>query len=269
MAAYPPAVARLSPAPDQPSAVAGALGDNDWSQLEVTALGTGVRLAVRGGGPVLLIDARQLLDDLDRKWNPTRPGSLVAQLEEANGAAVPVDNDTFALVEASVAAAEATDGAVGSQGLSLNPVLTRVTVPADAVLDLDDLARARAADAVAEALVESGAEGAVVDVGGALRLAGSVGDGRAWVVVVPDPDEPDGPPFAALGLAQGAAVTIDRPTGDLASVTVLAPNAATAVVLAAAADPDAIAVSGRPALVVDAGGSHHRLGGVEAYLRPD
>jgi len=100
-------VARLSPAPDQPSAVAGALGDHGWSQLDVTALGTGVRLAVRGGGPGLLIDARQLLDDLDRKWNPARPESLVAQLEAADGAAVPVDDDTFALVEASVAAAEA------------------------------------------------------------------------------------------------------------------------------------------------------------------
>ena len=72
-------MARLSPAPDQPSAVAGALGDHGWSQLDVGALGTAVRLAVRGGGPALLIDARQLLDDLDRKWNPARPDSLVAQ----------------------------------------------------------------------------------------------------------------------------------------------------------------------------------------------
>lgn len=260
-------MARLSPAPDQPSAVAGALGDHDWSQLDVNALGTGARLAVRGGGPVLLIDARQLLDDLDRKWNPTRPGSLVAQLEGSNGSAVPLDDDTFALVEASVAAAEATDGTVGSEGLVLNAVLTRVSVPAGAVLDLDDLARARAADTVAEALVEAGAEGAVVDVGGALRLAGTVGDGRAWVVVVPDPDDPDGPTLAELGLAEGAAVTIDRPTSDLVSVTVLAPDAATAVVLAAAADPDAIATSGRPALVIDDGGTHRHLGGIEAYLR--
>ena len=260
-------MARLSPAPDQPSAVAGALGDHDWSQLDVNALGTVARLAVRGGGPVLLIDARQLLDDLDRKWNPTRPGSLVAQLEGSNGSAVPLDDDTFALVEASVAAAEATDGAVGSEGLVLNAVLTRVSVPAGAVLDLDDLARARAADTVAEALVEAGAEGAVVDVGGALRLAGTVGDGRAWVVVVPDPDDPDGPTLAELGLAEGAAVTIDRPTSDLVSVTVLAPDAATAVVLAAAADPDAIATSGRPALVIDDGGAPRHLGGIEAYLR--
>ncbi len=96
-----------------------------------------------------------------------------------------MDDDTFALVEASVAAAEATGGAVGSEGLALNAVLTRVTVPDGAVLDLDDLARARAADTVVEALVEAGAEGAVVDVGGALRLAGTVGDGRAWVVAVP------------------------------------------------------------------------------------
>ncbi len=248
--------------------MAGALGDHGWSQLDVNALGAAVRLAVRGGGPALLIDARQLLDDLDRKWNPARPNSLVAQLEAGSGTAVPVDDDTFALVEASVAAAQATGGAVGSEGLALNAVLTRVTVPSGAVLDLDDLARARAADTVAEALVEAGAEGAVVDVGGALRLAGTVGDGRAWVVVVPDPGgEPDSPNLAELGLAEGAAVTIDRPTADLASVTVLAANAATAVVLAAAADVGVIGASGRPALVVADDGGRRHFGGVEAYLR--
>ena len=66
----------------------------------------------------------------------------------------------------------------------------------------------------------------------------------------------------------GAAVTIDRPTSALASVTVLAPDAATAVVLAAAADPDTIAASRRPALVVDDDGRRRPFGGVEAYLRP-
>ena len=247
-----------------PTAVAGALGDHGWSQLDVGALGTAVRLAVRGGGPALLIDARQLLDDLDRKWNPARPDSLVAQLEGAGGAAVPLDDDTYTLVEASVAAADATGGAVGSEGLVLNAVLTRVAVPEGAVLDVDDLARAQAADLVAEALVEAGAEGAVVDVGGALRLAGTVGDGRAWVVEIPDPD---GPASAELGLAEGAAVTIERPTSELVSVTVLAPDAATAAVFAAAADEAGIVASGHPALLVDADGTHRRLGGVEAYLR--
>lgn len=263
-------MARLSPAPDQPSAVAGALGDHGWSQLDLVALGTGVRLAVRGGGPALLIDARQLVDDLDRKWNPARPDSLVAQLEAAGGAAVPLDDDTYALVEASLAAAEATGGTVGSEGLTLNAFLTRVAVPEGAVLDLDDLARARAADLVAESLVEAGAEGAVIDVGGALRVAGTVGHGRAWVVVVPDADgEPHGPGLASLGLAEGAAVTVERPTGALLSVTVLAPDAATAMVLAAAADAEAISTSGHPALLVDQDRAHHALGGIESFLRPD
>jgi thiamine biosynthesis lipoprotein len=262
-------VARLSPAPDQPSAVAGALGDNGWSQLEVESLGTRVGLAIRGGGPGLLIDARQLLDDLDRKWNPARPESLVAQIEAADGQAVPVDDDTYALVEASLVAAEATDGAVGSEGLTLNPMLTRVTAPDGAVLDVDDLARARAADTVAEALVEAGAEGAVVDVGGALRLAGSVAEGSAWVVTVPDPDDEDGhrPGRARLGIAEGACVTVERPTAALASVTVLATDAATAMVLAAAADPERLAASGLPGLIVHADGRAEPVGGVEAFLR--
>ena len=50
-------------------------------------------------------------------------------------------------------------------------------------------------------------------------------------------------------------------------MTVLAPNAATAVVLAAAADVGVIGASGRPALVVADDGGHRHFGGVEAYLR--
>ena len=108
---------------------------------------------------------------------------------------MPVDDDTFALVEASVAAAEATDGAVGSEGLMLNAVLTRVAVPEGAVLDVDDLARARAADLVAEALVEAGAGRARWSTWAA-RSAWPAPwpTGSAWVVVVPDPDGGRGRP---------------------------------------------------------------------------
>ena len=96
---------RLTPAPEQPSAVAGALGEDDWSELEIEALGVRGRVAVRGGGPGLLIDARQRLDDLDRLWGPTRPDSLVTEIESSPGRPVAVDDATYALVEASLAAA--------------------------------------------------------------------------------------------------------------------------------------------------------------------
>jgi thiamine biosynthesis lipoprotein ApbE len=261
-------VPRLTPAPEQPSAVAGALGDNGWSQLSLEVLGTYAFLAVRGGGPGLLIDARQLLDDYDRKWNPTRPESLIAQVEAAGGAAVPVDDETFHLVQASVEAASLTDGAVGSEGLDLNAVLARVGAPEGAVFDVDDQARATVADRVAEALVDAGALGAVVDVGGALRLAGTVAEGSAWVIDVADPDaDPDDPPVVRLGIAEGAAATVEHPTSELASVTVLADEAATAVVWAAAGDVDAVEASGHPALVRPVEGEPQLLNGIDAFLR--
>jgi hypothetical protein len=178
---------------------------------------------------------------------------------EAGPGAVPVDDETYDLVVASLRAAEATGGAVGSQGVALHDTLTRVAVPADAVLDLDDLARARCADHVAEALVEGGADGAAVDVGGCLRLAGTVAPGTAWVVAIGD--------GAALGLAEGACVTIARPTAALASLIVLAPDAATAMVPAAAGDLDLVTTSGLPALAVTDTGEHLPLGGIEAFLR--
>jgi thiamine biosynthesis lipoprotein len=259
-------VPRLTPAPEEPSAVAGALGDTGWSELDLPVLGTLAHLAVRGGGPGLLIDARQLLEEYDRRWNPARPESLVAQLEAGDGP-VPVD-DTFRLVAASVAAAEATAGALGSEGLELNEVLTRVTAPDGSVVDLDDLARATVADRVAEALVEAGAAGAAVDVAGALRLAGTVAEGSAWVVEVFDEDGgEDDAPRARLGIAEGAAVTVHRPTADLASVTVLADDAATAMVFAAAGDVALVDGSGLPALVVADDGTTTALGGVDAFVR--
>lgn len=255
-------MARLSPAPEQPSVVAGALGDSAWSRLDLDAFGGPVVVAVRGGGPALLVDGRQAVVDADRRWNPRHAESLTAAMEA--GGTVPVDDETFALVESSVAAAEATDGAVGSTGVDLNTLIGRVTVPPGAVLDLEDLARAWCADQVAEGLVEAGAEGAVVDVAGALRLAGSPGPDRAWVVDVPGPDAA---PVAALGLAEGACVTVVRPTAALASVTVLAPDARTAIVPAAAADLDLLAASGLPAVVVADDGTVEVLGAAGDFLR--
>ena len=256
-------MARLSPAPDQPSVVAGALGDSAWSRLDLDAFGGPVVVAVRGGGPALLVDGRQAVVDADARWNPRRPGSLTAAMEA--GGPVPVDDETFALVEASVEAAELTGGAVGSTGIEANAVIGRVTVRPEGVLDLEDLARAWCADQVAESLVEAGAEGAVVDVAGALRLAGSPGPDRAWVVDVPGPG---GAPVAAVGLAEGACVTVLRPTAALASVTVLAPDARTAIVPAAAADLDLLAATGLPAVVVADDGTVEVLGPADGFLRP-
>jgi hypothetical protein len=249
--------------------VAGALGAHGWSQLELEVLGTTAMLAIRGGGPGLLIDARQLLDDYDRRWNPTRAESLIAQIEGAEGSAVPVDDETFRLVETSVEAAEMTGGAVGSEGLDLNRVLTRIGAPEGSVLDVDDLARATVADRVAEALVEAGAGGAVVDVGGALRLAGTVADGSAWVIDLPDlsTDDLDAAPAARVGIATGACATVEQPTTDLLLVTVLGDDAVTAMTWAAAADEEAIDAAGAPALVLTTAGDRRHLNGVDAFLR--
>ena len=254
---------RVTPGENEPSTLAGELGEDGWSHLDLEALGVGVHLAVQGGGPGVLIDGRQLVDEADRRWNPTRPDSLVAQIEAAGGEAVPVDDETYALVEASVAAAEQTDGAVGSEGLVLNALLTRVGAPEGSTFDVDDLARARTADSVAEALLDRGADGAVVDVGGAVRVAGTVPEDRGWIVAVLEADGEE----AALAVASGAAVTVVRPTSALASVTVLGPDAVTVMVLAAAGDLGLLEASGLPAVVVEDGGGVLALGEAAELLR--
>ncbi len=250
-------MARLSPAPDQPSEVAGSLGADDWAELEFDALGTWARLAVRGGGPGLLIDGRQRIGELDRRWNPAHPDSTVAALNAMTGRAIPVDDDTYSLVERVASACEQTGGRVGCPGLVLDPVLTRVTVPEGQVLDLEGLAWGYAADLVADGLVEAGAGGAVVEIGGVLRLDGATHEESTWRAEVVDPD---GTVLTAVGLAEGALAT-------WGAATVLAPEATTAAELALTGDRDLIEAAGLPALLVGDDGELTRLGEFRRYER--
>jgi ApbE family len=240
-------MARLSPAPEQQSEVAGALGADDWADLEFEALGTWVLLAVRGGGPGLLIDARQRIAELDHRWNPDVPGSMIAALNAAAGRPVPVDDDTYALVER-----------VRHEGVVLDPVLTRITVPEGQPLGLEGLAWGFAADLVAEGLVEAGAGGAVVDIGGVLRLDGATHEDSAWRAEVHDSD---GRLMTTVGLAEGGMATWGQ-------VTVLAPEATHAAELAMGADAAQIEAAGLPALLVGDHGEVTRLGDFARFEHP-
>jgi thiamine biosynthesis lipoprotein len=187
-------------------------------------------------------------------------------------------------------------GVPGCAGITLVPGAHLVGLPDGVALDLGGIAKGHTADAAALELIEAGADGAMADLGGDIRVAGRPPEGDAWLVAVDDPRRP-GDDLAVLALAGGAVATssrlrrrwhrgghwrhhlIDPATaepagGDVDAAVVVAAEAAWAEVLAKAAliagaeaGAELIGSFGVTGLLCLADGSVRLLDGVEAFLR--
>jgi thiamine biosynthesis lipoprotein len=158
------------------------------------------------------------LHQLEHRWSRFLPGSEISGLNRAGGGARSVTQDTIRLVDALRAAWRATDGAfdptllVPLVGLgyaaSRNDERLRTSLPATAaprgrvdeididaaagwvrlppgtVLDPGGLGKGLAADIVASELLAAGAAGALVEVGGDLRVTGTPPADGAWSIAV-------------------------------------------------------------------------------------
>ncbi|HEX5366211.1 MAG TPA: FAD:protein FMN transferase, partial [Acidimicrobiales bacterium] len=196
-------------------------------------------VVVVGGDHRLLGVAEARLRRLDRLWSRFRPGSDVTRLNLAAGAPVPVAPETLLLLERSVAAWRASGGAFDPTLLpalvaagdvaSRDDPAARTALPPDArwpgdpggittardtgearlprgtALDPGGLGKGLAADLVVGELLAGGARGALVSVGGDLRVAGTAPRG-AWSVAVEDPHD-RARPRAVLALADGGVAT--------------------------------------------------------------
>jgi thiamine biosynthesis lipoprotein len=146
----------------------------------------------------------------------------------------------------------------GCVGIEVDRDASTVRLPAGTHLDLGGIGKGRAADLVLSLVLHAGADGACVNLGGDLVVAGPSPDGGAWRVGIADPfdDERD---VATVALQAGAVATsarwrrqwrapdgtiahhlIDPATGrpadrGLAQVSVLAADAVTAETSAKAA----------------------------------
>src|SRR5207302_3615788 len=83
-----------------------------------------------------------------------------------------------------------------------------VRLPQGAAIDPGGIGKGLAADIVAEEMLEAGAGGVCVNVGGDLRVAGCPPTPAGWTVGVDDPF--GGPPLTTLALQDGAIATSSR-----------------------------------------------------------
>ena len=296
-------------------------------------MGTDAHLVVTGGDAGLVDVARARIESLDARWSRFLPSSELCRMNEVAGSPTVVPPDTFDVVALAIEAWRLTAGrfdptvlhalvaagydrsfeqlapaatrsapgtgadpAPGCGGIVLDELLRTVRLPAGVALDLGGIGKGRAADLVVGELLAAGAEGACVNLGGDVRVAGRPpADAEAWHVGVTDPFDPD-VDLCVLAVTGGAVTTSTRlrrrwsgPAGDahhlldpatgapvdsgLAAVTVVAAEAAWAEVLAKAAfvagaaeGVELLTASGAEGLLVRDDGAVHETAGFERFL---
>ncbi|MCX8565148.1 FAD:protein FMN transferase [Mycolicibacterium mucogenicum] len=195
------------------------------------------------GDPKLLGMARSRVEELEARWSRFRPDSELSALNAADGAWCALSPLTFALVSKAVLAWDVTGGLfdptilpaleaagyVGSFAASPPPSPTsaapegrpapgctdiefdghRVRLPRGVRIDLGGIGKGFAADVLVSELIEAGAHGVCVNMGGDLRVSGAPPDGVAWTVAVADEANPQRD-RAQLALSEGAVATSTR-----------------------------------------------------------
>ncbi len=200
-------------------------------------MGSTVVVEVTDGSPGHLALARDRLAFLEARWSRFRPSSDLSRLNDAQGAAVVVDECTIELLEAMVHGFTLTDGSfdptmlapivrlgystsvhdpaavtelpIGVQrrgqirGLVVDLNQMTVRLPPGTAVDAGAIGKGLAADIVAGVLIANGAAGAMVDVGGDVRVMGEGPfDGR-WRVALDAAFEPEQPAMHVM-LTRGA-----------------------------------------------------------------
>jgi len=295
------------------------------AELHFRAMGSDVHVIVVGGPQELAALARDRIDELEHKWSRFLPDSEISELNDHAGEWRNVSIETVELVTRAVEAWRFTGatfdptvlGAVLRAGYTVSfdelpndatagnsdlvVACTDIEVGENAVrlplgtgFDPGGIGKGLAADITAAEIVEAGAHGVCINMGGDLRAIGTPPEGEGWTIAIEHPWTSR--PIANVGIADGAVATsttlrrrwtvggeerhhlIDPRTGrsaetDLNLVTVIAGTAwaaevlAKAVLLRGSAHPfDLIDGSGAHALVVDDTGNITVSDGFRAYL---
>ena len=216
------------------------------AEIHFPVMGSSAHVIVVGGHPTLASRARLRLTALERRWSRFIATSEVSRLNAAAGRAVVVSPDTRLLVQrgldgyrftagrfdptvlpAVVAAGydrsfdtiavasptaptapTATAMVLGPSGIEVDDDEGTVRLPFGVAFDPGGIGKGLAADLVASELIELGAAGACVNVGGDLRVVGDAPDDGVWCVAVDDPR--GGASLGTVTLSDGAVATSSR-----------------------------------------------------------
>lgn len=207
-------------------------------------MGTTAHVMVTAQDPTPLLDrARQRLVELEARWSRFRGDSEISRLNAA-GRPVAVSADTIALLARSVEGWRRTGGlfdptvhaalvghgydrdlalvqarppaaitlsgpAPGCADIEIDPVASTVRLPPQVTVDPGGIGKGLAADLVAAELLEAGAAGCLINVGGDLHAAGHAPTQDGWVVTVPDPLRA-GAELLRAALSEGGVATSSR-----------------------------------------------------------
>jgi FAD:protein FMN transferase len=210
------------------------------AEIRFPAMGSSAHVIVVGGHPTLASRARRRLAALEQAWSRFIPDSEVSRINRSAGQPVAVSPDTRLLVRRALAGHRFTGGrfdptvlpaviasgydrpfdsitvapattlgiVAGPAGIEVDDDEGTVRLPFDVAFDPGGIGKGLAADLIASELVELGADGVCVNVGGDLRVIGEAPDGAAWSVEVEDPR--GGPPLSTVVLTDGAVATSSR-----------------------------------------------------------
>lgn len=205
-------------------------------------MGAAAEVTVVGGPRALLEVARGRLTDLERRWSRFIPTSEVSRLNRADGLPTRVSSETRLLVERALDGYVVTEGRfdptllgailragyvesfdrlghgsrrvtstllTGAHRIEVDEAAGTVRIPVGVGFDPGGIGKGLAADIVAEELMDLGAAGVCVNVGGDLRVLGDAPDGDAWRVDIDSPWD-QGVPLVQLRLRDGAVATSSR-----------------------------------------------------------
>jgi thiamine biosynthesis lipoprotein len=305
----------------------GDLWETRWA-----AMGGRAHALLVGGSAATMDLAKRRVAELERLWSRFVPTSEISMLNVHRGQWIDVSPDTVVLLRCLLRARSFTGGSfdpflldrlsaagydrtfsevidqmpssaatapllppLGDPPIDVDAEAGRARLTADLGLDPGGLGKGLAADLVTYALLEAGVEGAMVNIGGDLRVRGTAPDGSGRVAVE-EPLEPDRA-LLTLRVTEGAVATssrvrrawnaagrdrhhlIDPGTGEpgetgVLAVTVLAEECwwAEALTIAAyVAGPrrgqEMLEASGLHGTVIDDAGIRHDTAGFAAAVR--
>jgi thiamine biosynthesis lipoprotein len=199
-------------------------------------MGTRAHVIVSGSSR-LISRARRRIEALEQRWSRFRPTSELNRLNARAGETTTVSEDTRLLLERALEGWSISGGAfdptllgdvvragydrtfveiepralsplshhrAGSAGIRLQG--NDVYLPAGIGIDSGGIGKGLAADLVVSDLLEAGAEGALVNLGGDLCARGASPDGSGWTIAIEHPWNGDDP-VVLVGLADGGLAT--------------------------------------------------------------